>query len=580
MRVGRTIETTRKISPVNSAGAFAIATTGPASKNRSARALANKFPWLIEGPGLSTKFRTSSLIFSVVIFCIAVAAQAPAPFSDPVQIDQGLISGAAGRAPDVRVYRGIPFAAPPVGDLRWKPPQPTSRWDGIRQAIQPGNACPQLPFPTNGIYGSSPPPMSEDCLNLNIWTPAKSAADRLPVMVWIHGGGFDRGTGGAIAYDGENLARKGAVVVTINYRLGILGLLALPELAAESPQHSAGNYALLDQIAALQWVQRNIAAFGGDPARVTIFGQSAGSVSVNVLMASPLASGLFSRAIGESGGSFDSMPSLAAAEKQDQQFAARAGATTNILQTLRAKPADELIKATSQDDLNVIVDGWVLPQSVYAIFAAGKQNDVPLIVGNNANEGGNLAPLQNGTITAQEFAASARKIFGPMAPEFLKVYPASTDDQATAAHFASFRDANFGWDMRIWARMAVTSGHRRAYRYYFSRVPPGPGSRLGAFHGAELAYVFGNYPFRIFYQDADKQLGEAIENYWLSFARSGDPNSSSSGAVAWPIYNPLRDNIIVFDDTVTVRARVNSDGLDFFDDFNRAMHGSPIEKFL
>ncbi len=223
----------------------------------------------------------------------------------------------------MRVYRGIPFAAPPVGDLRWKPPQSAASWQGIRQATEFGNACSQPAFPSNGLYGTAPPPISEDCLYLNVWTPAKSADDRLPVMVWIHGGGFVHGTGSAIGYEGENLARKGAVVVTINYRLGILGFLALPELDAESPQHVSGNYALMDQIAALQWVQKNIAAFGGDPNRVTIFGESAGSISVNILMASPLAHGLFSRAIGESGGAFDPMSSLADAEKQDQQFAAK-----------------------------------------------------------------------------------------------------------------------------------------------------------------------------------------------------------------------------------------------------------------
>jgi para-nitrobenzyl esterase len=511
------------------------------------------------------------LIFT--LFGAALASRAPSGVIDPVRVEQGLIAGTAGRSADVRVYRGVPFAAPPVGDLRWKPPQPAASWRGIRQVTQSGNACIQPPYPPNALYGPAPPPMSEDCLNLNIWTPAKSADDRLPVMVWIHGGGFDRGTGGAIGYDGENLAGHGVVVVTINYRLGILGLLALPELAGESPHHSAGNYALLDQIAALQWVQRNIAAFGGDPARVTIFGQSAGAVSVNVLMASPLASGLFSRAIGESGGSFGPMPTLAAAETQDEQFATRLGATHDVLQTLRAKTADELIKASTEDDLNVIVDGWVLPQSVYSIFAEGKQSDVPLIVGNNANEGGNLAPLDKGTITAQEFADDARKEFGPMAAEFLKNYPATTDEEATAAHFASFRDAHFGWEMRIWARMTTETGHRRAYRYYFTRVPPGRGSRLGAFHGAEMAYVFQNFPFRISYQDLDKQLGEVISSYWVNFARTGDPNGA--GTTTWPIYDPKKDDVLEFGDQVSVRLRVNADGLDFFDIYNRSLRPSP-----
>lgn len=513
----------------------------------------------------------SALCFSILAF--AVAPQAPSTFTDPVRVEQGQLSGAPGRSSDVRVYKGVPFAAPPVGDLRWKPPLPPAPWQGVRQATQFGNVCAQPPLPTNGVYsGATPPPISEDCLYLNIWTPAKSPGDRLPVMVWIHGGGFAHGTGAAVGYDGENLARKGVIVVTINYRLGVFGFLALPELTAESPHHASGNFALLDQVAALEWVQKNIAAFGGDPTRVTIFGESAGSSSVSVLMASPLAKGLFSRAIGESGASFGPMPSLADAEKQGLQFASILGVARDTLKSLRAKSADELIKATGDDDAEPIVDGWVLPQSVYSIFAEGKQNDASLIVGNNANEGGNLAPLPNG-ITAAQFAENARKNFGPFADQFLQAYPAATDDQAVAAHFASFRDALFGWNMRIWARLETETGHRRAYRYYFSRVPPGPGSRLGAFHGSDLAYVFENYPFRIFYQDWDKQLGEMIENYWANFARTGDPNGES--LPKWPIYDPSRDDLLEFGDQVSVQLRVNAAGLDFFDAFNRSLRPSP-----
>jgi para-nitrobenzyl esterase len=523
--------------------------------------------------------RLIPLLTGIAGVLTALGAQAPPPspqtLPEPVRLEQGRVVGAVGRAAGVRVFRGIPYAAAPLGELRWKPPQAPLAWQGVRPAIAPGNACPQPPYPTNGLYGAEPPPIDEDCLNLNVWTPAK-AGDRLPVMVWIHGGSFVHGTGAAAGYDGENLARHGVVVVTINYRLGVFGLLALPELAAESAHHSAGNYGLLDQVAALGWVQRNIAAFGGDPARVTIFGESAGGGSVNVLVASPLAAGLFSRAIAESGGLFGPMRSLADGEKEGQALAARIGATQDVLRTLRAKPADDLIKATTDDNIDMVVDGWLLPKSVYSIFAEGKQNDVPIIVGSNANEG-TIFPPPGGMISPSEFTELGRKRYGSFSDEFFKIYPAGDSPaDATQSYFAALRDGEIGWDMRIWARIATKTGHHRAYRYYFSRVPPGRGERLGAFHGSEIAYVFGNFPYRINYQDLDRQLAETIETYWTNFARGGDPNGA--GLTAWPIYEPLKDNVLDFGDTVAVGFKINSQGLDFFDDFNRSLRPSPDPK--
>jgi para-nitrobenzyl esterase len=502
----------------------------------------------------------------------ATVARSAAAIQDPVRVEQGQLAGSTGRSPGIRVYRGIPFAAPPIGDLRWKPPQPPAAWQGVRQATQFGNACEQPPFPQNGIYGTSPPPISEDCLYLNIWTPAKSPGDRLPVMVWIHGGGFAHGTGAAIGYDGENLAQEGAVVVTINYRMGIFGFLALPELSAESQHHASGNYGLLDQIAALQWVQRNIAAFAGDAQLVTIFGESAGSQSVNALMASPLARGLFVRAIGESGGDFGPMTNLADAEQHGRQAAAALGATQDVLKSLRAKSADGLL-AASDDDLDPIVDGWVLPQSVFAIFALGQQNDVPIIVGNNADEG-TIFPPPGGSTSAADFTKNVQSRFGARADAFLKIYPAgSSDHDATASYFAALRDEQFGWNARVWARIQTQTGHRRAYRYYFSRVPPGRGSRLGAFHGSEMAYVFENYPFRIYYQNEDRQLGETISTYWVNFARRGDPNGP--GIPNWPAYDPLKDEVLVFGDQVATQSHVNAAGLDFFDVIYHPLRISP-----
>jgi para-nitrobenzyl esterase len=503
--------------------------------------------------------------------------------TDPVRVEQGLLAGTNGSSAGMRVYRGIPFAAPPVGDLRWKAPQPAAKWQGARQAAEFSNACWQTQYPAAAaIYQAKLPPLSEDCLYLNIWTPANSAKDRLPVMVWIHGGGFTRGFAGTRAYDGEALARKGVVIVTTNYRLGIFGFLAHPALSAESGHHASGNYALLDQIAALQWVQKNIAAFGGDPARVTIFGESAGSWAVNALMASPLAKGLFQRAIGESGGSFSPMKTLAEAEKEGEKLAASmapaAGAKTeaadkpgtqSILKMLRARPAEELLKASDAGTVRPMVDGWVLREDVATIFAQGKQNDVPLIVGYNADEGTTLAP-QGANLKALMFAGGVYQRYGSQADAFLKIYPAGSDEQAVSSFYSAFRDQLFGWEMRTWARMATTSGHQPAYLYYFSRRPPGPQSaRLRAFHASEIAYVFGTFVWPFPWEDTDKKLSDAITSYWVNFAATGNPNGGT--LVKWPVYSAKDDQALEFGDQIAVTSEVNKAGLDFFDRYYQSL---------
>jgi para-nitrobenzyl esterase len=486
--------------------------------------------------------------------------------TDPVRVEQGVLSGTTGTSPDVHVYRGIPFATPPVGELRWKEPQPPASWQGVRQAKEFSRACWQTPYPaTAAIYQSVLPPLDEDCLYLNVWTTAKSAQDRLPVMVWIHGGGFTRGSGASRTYEGELLARKGVVVITFNYRLGIFGFLAHPELTAESKHHTSGNYALLDQIAALQWVKTNIAAFGGDPNRVTIFGESAGSWAVNALMASPLTEGLFERAIGESGASFSPMKTLAEAEHAGQDLASTQGATRDVLRTLRAKPAEELLKANSEQTVRAIVDGWVLPQDVYTIFAQGKQNDVPLITGFNSDEGTTLVPQAVNT-KATTFVEGAHQRYGNLADKFLEAYPAGSDEQAVTSFYAAYRDQVFGWEMRTWARMAIGTGHHPAYFYYFTRNPPGPQSqRLRAFHAAELAYVFGNFAWPFPWEETDRKLSDVIATYWTNFAATGNPNGD--GVPKWPAYNTEADQAIEFGDHVNVRSKVNKAGLDFFDSY-------------
>ena len=505
-----------------------------------------------------------------------MAARAAADGTETVRVEQGLLAGTIGVHPDVRVYRGIPYATPPVGELRWKAPQPPAAWQGVRQAAEFSPVCWQTPYPESAaIYQSKPRPLSEDCLYLNVWTAAKSAKERLPVMVWIHGGGFTRGSGSSAGYDGEILARKGAVVVTINYRLGVFGFFAHPALTAESEHHASGNYALLDQIAALEWVKKNIGAFGGDAKCVTIFGESTGSWAVNALMASPRAKGLFQRAIGESGGSFAPMKTLADAQKAGEELGARLGAGSDVLKTLRAKPAEEILKASSEQTVREMVDGWVLPKEIYTIFAQGKQNDVPLIVGFNADEATVLAP-QGANIKKEAFVARAREGYASHAAEFLKIYPAGTDEEAEASFYAVYRDSVFGWEMRTWARMQTKTGYQPTYFYYFTRKPPGPQrEQLGAFHAADLAYVFGNFPWPFPWEDADRKLSEAIINYWTNFAKKGNPNGK--GLTKWPEYGVETEQAIELGDEIVVKAHINKAGLDFLDTYGEWLHGNPVK---
>lgn len=506
-------------------------------------------------------FRTA---FFVLMLALALTPVASAAIKDPVRVEQGLLNGTAGNNPEVRGYKGIPYAAPPVGDLRWQPPQAPASWQGVRQAAEFGHPCMQLPYPETSIYYSKLPPVSEDCLYLNIWTAAKSDHDHLPVMVWIHGGGFTRGAGSTPTYNGENFAAKGVVLVTINYRLGVFGFLALPELTAESTHHSSGEYGMLDQIAALEWVKKNISKFGGDPKRVTVFGESAGSLAVNFLMASPLAKGLFHRAIAESGAAFAPMRSLVEAEKAGVTFSASLGAKQDSLKTLRAKPAEEILKAGAEQGTRPPVDGWFLPQDVYTIFAQSKQNDVPLMVGSNADEGTTLAP-QGANTKAAEFLEQAHQRYGNQADQFLKLYPASSDQEAVASFYASFRN-NMAWGMHTWARMQTKTGHHPAYRYYFTRRPPGPQSeRLRAYHAAEIAYVFQNFLGQRPWEDTDHKLGETMAGYWVNFATTGNPNGK--GLPEWPAYSREKEQVMELGDKVNAEPLVYKAEMDLFDQY-------------
>ena len=518
-----------------------------------------------------TRFGLVLSALAAITACTAPAANETASSSPlVVAVDGGRLNGSADG--DVRIFRAIPYAAPPTGSLRWRPPQPIVPWEGVRDATRFSPACLQRQRGQDSFYGQIVDQMSEDCLYLNVWTRAESNAPA-PVMVWIHGGALTSGHGGEVTYDGTALAKRGVVLVTINYRLGPLGYLSHPLLREESPQKSSGNYGTLDQVAALNWVQKNIAAFGGDSGRVTIFGESAGSWSVNHLMASPLAKGLFHRAIGESGGGFGSIGGAtpkADADAAGERFVATllgsGGAPT--LEAMRAKTGDDVIAVTGGLS-RPNVDGWVFPDTIYNIFAAGRQNDVPVIVGSNADEGTSLGAGGRGSTTVADYKKSARETYGPLADAFLKTYPVSKDEDTFDARVGSYTDQTFGWEMWTWARMMDTVSSD-AYLYFFSRVAPGADrERVKAFHAAEIIYVFDNlgkspYPYaNRAYDETDRTLSNAMASYWVNFATKGNPNGE--GLTAWPVYSRQADEALEFGDAVQVRKALRNDRLEFTD---------------
>jgi para-nitrobenzyl esterase len=520
-----------------------------------------------------------------VAFCCALsfANGTALAAAEAIDIEGGRISGTVDEH-GVRNYKGVPFAAPPIGERRWRPPAAVVSWDGVRDGTQFGATCPQMAYPAGSIYAQKPQPESEDCLFLNVWTAAKTSTERRPVMVWIHGGALTRGSGSIPPYDGTSLARQGAVVVTINYRLGPLGFLAHPALSKESDHGSSGNYGMLDQIAALEWVKRNIARFGGDPARVTIFGESAGSWSVCYLVASPLAGELFHRAIGQSGGAFAPVAKLKeehhgvpAAEKLGERMAHELGCDSADDQAaaLRAKTPDELLAALDKlgGRIRPNVDGWVLPDDVYAIFAAGKQNHVPVIVGSTADEGTTLfAALV--PKAKEAYVAAARTKYGDLADEFLAVYPVETDDDVRAAFLASMRDEWFTWEMRIWARQTVRSGDK-AYQYFFSHAPPTPNrAEVGAYHAAEILYVFNNLA-KVDWtlSEVDTALAGAVSNAWVRFAATGDPNGGAMPR--WGAYDIGSQSYLDMGDSLVPRTDLLQAQCDFFDKYYAAKRAKP-----
>ncbi len=493
---------------------------------------------------------------------------APRALADTqVRIDSGVIEGKVGPEQGVRSFLGIPFAAPPVGDLRWREPQPVAPWDGVREATEFGPRPMQGSIYSDMVFRDKGP--SEDCLYLNVWTPASTSKEKLPVMVWIYGGGYRAGGSSEPRQDGGRLAAKGVVVVSMNYRLGVFGFFSHPGLTAESGRSASGNYGIMDQTAALRWVQRNITAFGGDPANVTIFGESAGSYSVSIQMATPTARGLFGKAIGESGSMVGTrrIPAhvlpLADAEKNGVEFAKQMGAGT--IGELRAKSSAEVLRAATDDKTlkdGVVVDGYVLPKDVYAIYAEGSQARVPLLAGWNADESRVYAVFGSKRPTAKSFSDSIRVEYGELADAVLRLYPASTDEEAVRSSGDLAGDRFIVSSTWNWIEMQLRAGVP-VYRYQFDRqVPLAPGTVIngrvataadvGAPHAGEIPYVFaalGSNP-SVAWQGEDWKLADTMQTYWTNFAKTGNPNSKD--VPEWPRYL-AKDNYPVQHLDVSVR---------------------------
>lgn len=500
---------------------------------------------------------------------IAQAQQVGSHLKDSIQVTGGSITGTPTIqwTPGVRLYRGIPYAAPPVGDLRWRPPQPVVPWTGVKAADHFGSACMQPSTPTEGnAWREGLGTFSEDCLFVNVWTPARSADEHLPVMVFVHGGGNVRGAASENQYDGAYLAKKGVVFVSFNYRMNVFGFLAHPELSSESEHHSSGNYALLDQIAALQWVQNNIGSFGGDPHNVMVFGHSAGSSDLSSLLASPLTHGLFARALLLSGVNIGKGIPLADAEKNGENFAASLGIRS--ITDLRKVPAEDLLKSMQRQN-GAIVDGWVLPEDVYSTFKGGKQNDVPLIIGSVAND--TPAPPTAPT-TAAAVPEYAKETFGDLAQEYLSIYPSGDDQQAVKADL-DFRSNGAMANARRLASLQLKTGKQPVYWYLFSHTSPFPAELIwgnkpakdfGAYHGSELVYVFDAFPLQDWtWRPEDIQLGDLVSSIWVNFAKTGNPNGA--GLPTWPVFDPSTDLLLNISDHPKAENAPFGAALDFQD---------------
>ena len=512
----------------------------------------------------------TTLLFIAILLATSVAGSAFA--QDRVKTANGIVEGSSEQSSGIRTFKGVPFASPPVDDLRWQPPQPIKNWKGVRSAVQFGPRCMQRPI--FGDMGFRSNGMSEDCLYLNVWTPAKSSKaksskDRLPVLVYFYGGGFVAGDGSEARYEGESMARKGLVALTVNYRLGVFGFLAHPELTKESTRHASGNYGLLDQNAALRWVRQNIAAFGGDPKRVTIAGESAGSVSVSAQMASPLSNDLIAGAIGESGSIVGTLSAVTLAEGEQNgiKFATNVGATS--LAALRAMPAQQLLDATAKPGMSnqaATIDGYFFPKPPIEIYAAGEQAHVPLLVGSNNEESGYFGILGREKPTVENYRQALKRLYGDKASEVFTLYPASTETEVMDAARDLASDRFISYSTWKWLNLSTKTGGNPTYYYNYARPRPAMRAEMGnstaglaggvvkgtpaaasplprprgAVHSAEIEYAMGNLDSNKVYAwtTDDYKVSRVMQEYFANFIKTGNPNGPD--LPNWPTFDTDR----------------------------------------
>lgn len=507
--------------------------------------------------------------YLIIVLFLFQACQSQENINTIISTDKGEVEGTYNSETGIYSYKGIPFAKAPEGDLRWKAPQPREEWEGTFDATEFGAICMQGEPVSFSMWTQEfiapAGNMSEDCLNLNIWTKEGTVDSNRPVIVFIHGGGFSSGSGSVPIYNGEKMAEKDVVFVTINYRVGILGFLAHPELTEESPNNASGNYGLMDQITALEWVQTNISNFGGDPNNVTIAGQSAGSFSVNYLVSSPLASGLFHKAIAESGAAL--LPSarltidnsLSSAEERGLDAISSLGVSG--ISELRKLPADSLLTVQRQFG-TPIIDGYVIPDQIYTLFREGNYNDVPLLTGWNEDEGFSFGPAPN----AEQFRQNIQNQFEEDADDVLELFSAETDSAAQRSQKDLSMLNTFGLQNWKWVQMQNQTGNSPVYLYHFTRDLPYTSEQqdFGAFHTGEVPYAYNTlHTSDRPWSQADRDLAEMMSSYWVSFAEDGDPNSE--GLPEWPVAESDEYQTMFFGDSLRVETVPMREQLELLD---------------